>query len=334
MRTFQVKTKEVSLACALRGKTGVPLVFMHGLSANRMCFQFLEEAMHQSLPCKTLTYDLRGRGRSEKPPGQYGPAVHAADLHALLSARALSKFTSEKPVLIAHSLGAYAALHYAAEHSDSLGGLVLLDGGGPLNRGEALRIYMLLRMSFIRLGRRFKSEDAYLDLVRKSPLVKKWNPQMEALLRYDMVTDADGTGLNLPVHVVESELTNAGGSLSALKAIKGLWKFGFPAPDYSRIQCPVLVVRAVKRNLFPGDSVLSRRSLAELKMHLPQTNSIEVNANHYSILLENQPALNEGIAGFLRGLSPSRVRKTGKGRSVGAGGRKNAKKKAQARRKT
>lgn len=336
MRQFLVKTKRTVLACGLRGKSGLPIVFMHGLSANRLCFQFMEDALHKALLVTTLTYDLRGRGKSEKPQGEYSPLVHARDLDALLHARPLAKLASGKPVIIAHSLGAYAALQYAAAHPENLRALILLDGGGPLNRAEALRIYALLRMSFIRLGRRFKSEDAYLDLVRRSPLVKKWSPQMEALLRYDMITDAEGTGLNLPVHVIESELASAGGSLSALKSLKGLWKFGFPLPAFRSIQCAVLVVRAVRRNLFPGDSVLSRRSLLELKKNLPQIESIEVEANHYSMLLEDQPAMNAGIADFLRRLekpSAVRVRKSGKGPGLRARRGKNAKKKGQAGRK-
>lgn len=311
-------------------------MFLHGLSANRMCFQFLEDALHQLLVCTTLTYDLRGRGKSAKPQGEYGPLVHARDLDALLHARPLATLARSKPVIIAHSLGAYAALQYAAAHPDNLRGLILLDGGGPLNRAEALRIYALLRMSFIRLGRRFKSEEAYLDLVRRSPLVKKWSPQMETLLRYDMVTDSRGTGLDLPVHVIESELASAGGSLSALKSLKGFWKFGFPLPAFRNIRCPVLVVRAVKRNLFPGDSVLTRRSLLELKKNLPQVESIEIEANHYSMLLEDQPAMNAGIADFLRRLDKplaARVRKSGKRPGLGARRGKNAKKKGQARRK-
>ncbi|HNJ06226.1 MAG TPA: alpha/beta hydrolase, partial [Leptospiraceae bacterium] len=283
-----VKTRRTEHACAIRGRSGLPVVFLHGLSANRLCFQFLEAALHENLTCRTLTYDLRGRGKSAKPTGDYSPLVHAQDLHELLRAKPLSRFGQAKPVLIAHSLGAYAALHFAAMHPNALRGLVLLDGGGPLNRTEAVRIYALLRMSFIRLGRRFPSEESYLNIVRKSPLVRKYTPELDRMLRYDMVTDSKGTGLDLPVHVIESELSSAGGSLSILKSLKGLSRFGFAEPDYGAIRCPVLIVRASKRNLFPGDSVLSERSMRKLQS-LIHARAIEVPANHYSILLENQP---------------------------------------------
>lgn len=304
--TLFVKTKRVTLACGIRGKSGIPIIFLHGLTANRKCFPFLEEGLHKNLSCTTITYDLRGRGRSDKPPGAYSPEVHAADLEALLHSSRFSRFARQKPVIIAHSLGAYAALHYTAQNSNNVRALILLDGGGRLSRGEALRIYTLLRLSFIRLGKRFPSEDAYIDLVRNSPLVKKWAPELEAMVRYDMITDEQGTGLCIPLHVIESELASAGGSLSVLKTLAGFRNFGFPMPSLGDIRCPLLIVRAARRNIFPGDSILSKRSLAELKADLPQASSIEIDANHYSMILEEQPVMTKAIVNFLNPLSQSR----------------------------
>jgi pimeloyl-ACP methyl ester carboxylesterase len=300
-KTFRVKAGKVALAGAVRGAGRLRLVFLHGLSANRMCFQFLEKWLSSQISVKTLTYDLRGRGRSDKPEGSYSPEVHAHDLDRLLASRRLKDFSDRKPVLIAHSLGAYAALHFAALFPARVSGLVLIDGGGELSRSEAFRVYALLRLSFIRLGRRFPTQDAYLDLVRKSPLVRQWTPEMEELLRYDMITDERGTGLDLPAHVVESELNSAGGSLSFAKTISMARRgvHGFAAPDYAKIACPVLVIRATERNLFPGDSVLPERALRVLQSRLKDCAVARVRANHYSIILQNQPALNQAIAGFL-----------------------------------
>ena len=200
MSEFLAGPVGAKLAYELRGNTGPFIVFVHGLSANRKCFQFLENALHAQMDCTTLTYDLRGRGHSDKPQGPYGPRVHAADLGVLLGTSRLRKLKT-RPVIIAHSLGAYAALEYASR--TALRALVLLDGGGSLNRLEAVCIYTLLRLSFIRLGKRFPSESEYLDLVRKSPLVREWNPQMEALLRYD---EAKQSGLFHAFFVVEPVL--------------------------------------------------------------------------------------------------------------------------------
>lgn len=52
-------------------------------------------------------------------------AVHIEDLHNLI----LSRFKSEKPALVGSSWGAMLALAYAAEHSDTINGVVLVGCG-------------------------------------------------------------------------------------------------------------------------------------------------------------------------------------------------------------
>ncbi len=322
MSEFKVRAGKVELAVSVRGQSGVPVVFLHGLSANRMCFQYIEDALHERYKLTTITYDLRGRGNSDKPEGIYGPGVHAEDLRALLNSPRMKRI-AKKPVLIAHSLGAYSALEFASRYPESVRGIVLLDGGGTLTRMQALRVYVLLRLSFIRLGRRFPSEDAYLNLVKRSPLVKKWTPQLEALLRYDMVKDDRGFGLNLPVHVVESELNAAGGSLSLRNTIRMAMKrpAGFAPPDLSRIACPVLLIRASRRNLFPGDSILPAGAQKVLAEKLKLCERAEIPANHYSIVLEDQPELNARVVEFLKryAVSPARIQKK---KRPGSSGRK------------
>ncbi|MBL8019984.1 MAG: alpha/beta hydrolase [Leptospirales bacterium] len=271
------------------------------MTANHLCFLHLARALN-SAGLDILAYDLRGRGQSDKPRGVYSTQVHAADLHSLLRSKKFSKRFS-RPLLVAHSLGAYAALEFLRLNPDEARGLVLLDGGARLTLGEQLRIYIMLRLSFIRLGRKFKDPEAYLSLIQNSPLVKRWSPELEAMVRYDMEVTSDGAGLNIPVHVIESELNSIGGSLNVMRSLRNLLgnRRGFE-PQFASIKVPVLIVRAVQPNLFPGDSILTKRGVQEMEQEFPHVTVREIQANHYSMIMEDQPELNAMIIDFARSI--------------------------------
>jgi len=208
-------------------------------------------------------------------------------------------------LIIAHSLGAYAALAFLTKYPDSARGVVLLDGGGRLNIWEQIRIYIMLRLSFVRLGRKFKTKDNYLDLIRNSPLIGKWTQQLEEMLVYDMEETPDGFGLNLPPRVIERELNDFGASLRAMTTIRNALKKKKREThiDYSAISIPVLLLRAGRRNLFPGDSILTRRAAAAMIAEISDARLTEVPANLYSIVIEEQPLVNEAILSFAERLS-------------------------------
>lgn len=311
--TGKTAANGVSLGWGRFTGSGSPTILLHGLTANHLCFLHLARALN-SAGLDILAYDLRGRGQSDKPRGVYSTLVHAADLHALLKNPKFSK-RFQRPLLVAHSLGAYAALEYLRLYPDSARGLVLLDGGARLSLSEQLRIYVMLRLSFIRLGRKFKNPDAYLNLIKNSPLIKQWTPELEAMVRYDMETSADGVGLNIPVHVIESELNSVGGSLSVRRSLRNLFgnRHGFD-PRFESIKIPVLIVRATLPNIFPGDSILTKRGMHEMKREFPSATICEINANHYSMITEEQPELNAIILDFAKSIetTSSKRKKTRK----------------------
>jgi pimeloyl-ACP methyl ester carboxylesterase/predicted glycosyltransferase len=76
--------------------------------------------------CRVLTFDGRGNGRSDRPPGGYAEHEFAADALAVMDAT-----TTERAVLVSLSLGAHRALLLAAEHPERIGGAIFIAPSVP-----------------------------------------------------------------------------------------------------------------------------------------------------------------------------------------------------------
>jgi non-heme chloroperoxidase len=98
---------------------GPPVVFVHGGAFTHAGWDHQVAALMPSY--RTVTYDLRGCGGSDRPPAGYSVDRYAEDLGALLRALGL-----ERPVLVGHGLGAHVALRCAADRADDIAGLVLV----------------------------------------------------------------------------------------------------------------------------------------------------------------------------------------------------------------
>ncbi|MBE9636085.1 alpha/beta fold hydrolase [Salipiger mangrovisoli] len=111
---------------SLTGPEGGDLVVcIHGLTASSVVFKAL--ARHLAAQGKrVLTYDLYGRGYSDRPRAIQTPAFLTRQLHELLGALKLeAPFT-----LLGYSLGATVAVQFAAEMPERVTRLVLLAPAG------------------------------------------------------------------------------------------------------------------------------------------------------------------------------------------------------------
>ena len=79
-----------------------------------------------------VTYDLRGAGRSEIPPGPYSLDDFVGDLRELVGELGL-----DRPALVGHSFGGTIALAYAAGFPAEVSALVAV--GGPTDLPDAAR---------------------------------------------------------------------------------------------------------------------------------------------------------------------------------------------------
>ncbi|CAL9313320.1 alpha/beta fold hydrolase [Streptomyces sp. SudanB52_2052] len=121
---FTVRHDGVTLPVS-RGGRGRPLVLCPGLSCTQADLDELIGLLRRDHD--VVAFDLRGHG-SASPAERYSFDAFLSDLSAVMAALDLPS----APVLVGYSLGADLAVHYAAECSETLAGLVLIDGANPL----------------------------------------------------------------------------------------------------------------------------------------------------------------------------------------------------------
>lgn len=180
----------ISLSWGQWAGAGPTVVGLHGVTASYMNFVGVAAELAGRRPL--LAFDLRGRGGSDKPEsGPFGMAQHAADVAAAMAA-----FGLERSVVVGHSMGAFVAVALAAGHPDLVSGLVLVDGGLPLDPPPGVAsehlLDVVLAAQMARLRTEFESVDAYLDYWRALPFFAggRWNGWVESYLTYDLGGEA------------------------------------------------------------------------------------------------------------------------------------------------
>lgn len=117
----------------LPGSPDAPaVVFLHGLVMDNLSsFYYTLAGPVTGAGFRSVLYDLRGHGRSERPPAGYGVADGVADLFGVLDA-----LGERRPVhLVANSFGGVIALNAALARPDRIAGLVMIEAHGPAGRG-------------------------------------------------------------------------------------------------------------------------------------------------------------------------------------------------------
>lgn len=287
---------------------GSHVLCLHGLTANHLCFRDLAELLQRGADVDVAAPDLRGRGKSDKPPSEYGWRTHVADVRTLVKEAGLAPF-----VLIGHSLGAGIAIRYAAMYPEDVSALIVLDGGGILKLGEKIRILKALQPSLMRLDAVFPDEDAYIQKLRSSPFLGKWTPLVEAFFRYE-IEKAPGGGVrcNIPGYVVESELDSIGGAVHLPEFLRKLIlnpvrtftrARDAAALPYENVKCPVLVMRATEQNVVPGDNLLPERAMQAMLKRFRNARGMSIaGVNHYGIIGEEHEERDRAILEFLKSL--------------------------------
>jgi pimeloyl-ACP methyl ester carboxylesterase len=109
------------LGAASAGRPAV--VFLHGLVMDNLSSFYFPLANAVAQIAEVVLYDLRGHGRSERPPSGYGLEDMTLDLAALLDA-----LGGGEVVLVGNSFGGLLGLAFAAAHPERSRGVVLIDG--------------------------------------------------------------------------------------------------------------------------------------------------------------------------------------------------------------
>jgi pimeloyl-ACP methyl ester carboxylesterase len=257
---------------------GPTVVGLHGVTASYANFVGVAQTLAGRRPL--LALDLRGRGDTDKPEqGPFGMAQHAHDVAAAMRA-----FGLDDAVVVGHSMGAFVAAALAAAHPELVRGVVLVDGGLPLEPPPGVEPQQMLDVALApqmaRLRATFPSYDAYLDFWRGLPPFEgdRWNGWVEAYLRYDL------GGTEPELRPKASETAVRGDFLDTLHA-------GRLRENLRRIQVPTLLLRATE-GFNPGTSPLLPDELVarEGALVADLTDRVVDDTTHYTIALGERGA--------------------------------------------
>jgi pimeloyl-ACP methyl ester carboxylesterase len=271
--TVPVDGGELALGIWNPDATGTAVVALHGITASHLAWQAVAERMPD---VRVLAPDLRGRGRSNGLPGPYGMDRHAADVAALIDGLGLAR-----PLVVGHSMGAFVAVQVVRRSPERVGGLVIIDGGLPLETSaqspqEALE---LLGPAAERLSMTFPNREAYVAFWRRHPaFTEDWTPAIEAYVDYDL----DGA---------EPELRASTRAEAMLE--DSLWLAGDDSyvGDVNAWGRPIPFLRAPRGLLNEPVGLYSRGAVTTWSSLLPGLAVTNVDdVNHYTILMGEKGA--------------------------------------------
>jgi pimeloyl-ACP methyl ester carboxylesterase len=252
------------------------ILLVHGITANSRTWMELGPRLagHGWFP---IAVDLRGRGRSAKPPHGYGLPFHVNDLLSLCDTLGI-----EQVNYLGHSLGALIGLFLAAVHPGRVNKLVLVDAGGKLPPDTMEAIAPALA----RVGMPYPSLDAYLEATTSGPhFPTNQRAFWRAYYRYDAQQLPDGQ--------VTSSMPKA--ALLEEQATMFLTRTDV-LPEY--VKAPTLIVRATE-GLLGGDRglLLPREEAERLHSLIADSEVVEIpRTNHYTVVLD--PAFTEAVKAF------------------------------------
>lgn len=258
---------------------GPPVVFLHSFTGNSLLALRLGNTLagHRRL----LAPDLRGRGHTDAPSGDYGLPIHLQSVIACLDRLGVGRF-----VAAGHSFGGHISLFMAAAHPERVAGLILFDGGavaGPL-AAQMLAAY------YDHLQYRYPSVEAYVERFKASPLYQPWTEELDALVRSNLYQQPDGSYIRAVArYVVEAE-----------RRPENMEHWSRIPEQYSQVHCPTLIVRAGKGIVGDADQVIPDALLAEMLVAMPGAESVTVpEAGHTSLMTIPSPVRDAAVLSFL-----------------------------------
>ncbi|MGY4689467.1 alpha/beta fold hydrolase [Salibacterium sp. K-3] len=261
--------------CDTPGERGT-IIAVHGLTGHHQQMQYYQRKLAGTY--RVISYDMRGRGRSDDAPPDSSIFTHADDLLDLIDTLGV-----KAPILMGYSMGAYVCALAAAQRSD-VEALILLDGAGEAESRQR----ELIVPSLERLRASFASEDDYA--AQTKALYEKlgifWNDEMETIARYEGV-DRGGNW----EHRSDYDQT--------LKDFDSFYAFD-PEAVGPAIACPVLLVIA-EGKMGTGPSLFHRGTYHTLREAVPSIQTVLTPVNHYELVFNEQPDVLQAVQDFLAG---------------------------------
>ena len=274
LRDELVSVDGIKLHVVQWGAHSVPVVCVHGLTANAFCFQSLADTLAQNH--RVIAYDLRGRGDSDKPEQGYSVPIHARDLAHLIDALEL-----ERPIVVGHSLGALTALYFAAHYQEKLRKLVLMDAGLPLPWRTPEEQPAWLTLAINRLGTPVASFAEYIARLKQAPFLGPyWNENVDLYYEHDVYHHSDGT--------VSAKCLRAAAIEEGTR-----YDEARPEQQWAKVQVPTLLLRAGQGLFSENDQLVPEEYVEPALLAFRDCRYVNFpTLNHYTILfgVEQGPA--------------------------------------------
>jgi pimeloyl-ACP methyl ester carboxylesterase len=133
-----------------------PILFLHGGGLNAHTWDLVCLMLRHRYHC--LALDQRGHGDSEwEPTADYRFDAQVADVEGFIE-----KLKLQRPLLVGHSMGGFAAMGYAIRHAASMAGLVLVDIAPEISMQGSLKI-----RDFIKMDREMDSVEDFVERALK-----------------------------------------------------------------------------------------------------------------------------------------------------------------------
>lgn len=178
-----VHINDIDLHYIEYGEGKMPLLMMHGLTANAHAFDgFMRAGLAENR--HVLSIDFRGRGLSTKTTFDYSIEAHANDVIALLNYLDIACVD-----ICGHSFGGLMATYIAYHYPERVRKIIILDAAPKMNPKAA----EMLAPALSRLSLRFNSLKDYVQKVKKAPYITFWDDAMYTYYRADIHPNKQGT---------------------------------------------------------------------------------------------------------------------------------------------
>ena len=239
---------------------GSPLLFIHGLGSSTRDWDLQVAPFSEQF--RVVTFDVRGHGQSDKPPGPYSIPLFASDTAELVRALGIAPAH-----VVGISMGGMIAFQLAVSRPDLVKSMVIVNSGPELilrTFGERLQALQRLLVPRL-LGMRKMAE----------LLSKRLFPKPEQAELRQMFVE----------HWAENDVRSYSHATRAL--------FGWSVTDHlSTIECPTLVI-AADHDYTP----VALKEAAVAKM--PQAELVVIEDSRHATPVEQPERLNQVLTAFL-----------------------------------
>ncbi len=143
-----VQTSQADLHVEIMGKSGTPLLMMHGWGQNLESLRALGELLSKHAQVHLI--DLPGFGRSPAPVEDWDTIGYAERIHRYLQDNSI-----EQADLLGHSFGGRVSMRLASHHPQCVRSITLINSGGLRRAGKPTLKSKVVRV----LGKTLKQMD-------------------------------------------------------------------------------------------------------------------------------------------------------------------------------